>query len=73
MLSRYCGAGRAITSRSGSSFNDLFDVSVFVDSQFIIWEELPNLSWRDSSYKVDKGMHSNDNGDRLVHATFCNR
>ena len=32
----------AITSGNSSSFNDLFDVSVFVDSQFIMWEKLPN-------------------------------
>ena len=32
-VKQYCGVGRAITSRESCSFDDLFDASVFVDSQ----------------------------------------
>ena len=46
---------RAITSHISGSFNDLFDASIFVDSQFITWEKSSNQSWRDSSYEVDVG------------------
>ena len=43
MLSRYCGAGWAITTRNSSSFIDLFNVSTIV-----------NLS-RGRSYLIDHG------------------